>query len=69
MPEPPRRWVPFSPEMHELLEKLQIAYPQLPRTPLSSEALRRGMIGMLSEAAATVPTLPTQNVFELRRTG
>lgn len=63
----PRRWVPFSPEMHEALEKLQIAYPRLPKTPLTSEALRRGMLGMLAEA--TVPTLPTQNVFELRRAG
>mgnify|MGYP007131756043 CR=1 FL=1 len=65
---PPRRMVPFSAEMSEALELLKVTYPQITHTQLSSEALRRGLLGMLA-CVASVPTGIPQNLVELRRVG
>ncbi|HEY3499504.1 MAG TPA: hypothetical protein VGK73_32665 [Polyangiaceae bacterium] len=63
---PPRRWVPFTLDMHQELERLRVVYPAVTRTRLTVDALRRGMAVM---AAEPVPTLLPADVAPLRRVG
>ena len=63
---PARRFIPFSVEMSDTLEKLHLTYPAISRAQISAEALRRGMNEMISMGS---PTLLPGNVIELRRVG